>query len=155
MSESYLNRERVPSMKSRGFTLIELIIAVAVVAILARIAYPSYASFMARGKVTDALASLGDYRVKMEQYFQDNRNFGTAGAACPVAAPASQYFTYTCAVGTPNTTYTATATSIAGAVGAAAGDYTYSINESNTKSTSRFKGSAVTKACWLIRGSEC
>lgn len=144
-------------MRPNGFTLIELIITVAVVAILARIALPAYTGYLARGKVTDALASLADYRVKMEQYFQDNRNYGAAGAACPVAAPASQYFTFTCTVGaaTPSVAYTATATSIAGSVGTATGDYTYSINEANAKSTAKFKGSAVAKACWLIRGNEC
>jgi type IV pilus assembly protein PilE len=142
-------------MKAKGFTLIELMITVAVVAILARIAVPAYTSYLARGKVADAMASLADYRVKMEQYFQDNRNYGTAGAACSVPAPASQYFTYSCLVGTPSTSFAATATSIAGALGSAAGAYTYSINESNTKSTSKFKGSAVTKSCWLIRGNEC
>lgn len=142
-------------MKPKGFTLIELIITVAVVAILARIAYPSYTSYLARGKIADALASLGNYRIQMEQYFQDNRNYGTAGSACSVAAPASQYFTYTCQVGTPNSSFTATATSIAGALGSGTGDYTYSINEQNTKSTAKFQGKAVAKSCWLIRGNEC
>jgi type IV pilus assembly protein PilE len=142
-------------MKSKGFTLIELIITVAVVAILARIAVPAYSSYLARGKITDAMASLADYRVKMEQYFQDNRNYGTAGAACAVATPPSQYFTYACLVGTPNTSFAATATSIAGSLGPVTGDYTYAINESNTKSTSKFKGAAVSKSCWLVRGSEC
>lgn len=144
-------------MRPNGFTLIELIITIAVVAILARIALPAYTGYLARGKVTDALASLADYRVKMEQYFQDNRNYGAAGAACPVPAPGSQYFTFTCTVGaaTPSVAYTATATSIAGAVGTAAGDYTYSINEANAKSTAKFKGDAVARACWLIRGNEC
>lgn len=144
-------------MRARGFTLIELIITVAIVAVLARIALPSYTAFMSRGKIADAIAALGDYRVKMEQYFQDNRNYGAAGAACPVAVSTSKYFVYSCTVGaaTPSVSYTATATSIAGALGNATGDYTYSINESNAKSTSKFKGSAVTKSCWLIRGSEC
>lgn len=144
-------------MKRNGFTLIELMITVAVVAILARIAFPAYSSYVARGKIADALSGLADYRVKMEQYFQDNRNYGTASSNCPVAAQASQYFTYACSVGadTPSVSYTATATSIAGAVGAATGDYTYSINEANVKSTTKFKGGAVTKACWLIRGNEC
>lgn len=152
-----MNRTSLRSSNQRGFTLIELMITVAVVGILAAVALPSYTRYVARGKITDAVAALADYRVKMEQYFQDNRNYGTANGSCPVTITASQYFTYSCLVGsaTPSVAYTATATSIAGSVGAAAGDYTYSINEANAKSTGKFKGALVSKSCWLIRGSEC
>lgn len=144
-------------MKRNGFTLIELMITVAVIGILSAIALPSYTSYITRSKITDAVASLADYRVKMEQYYQDNRNYGTASAACPVVVTSSQYFTYTCVVGsaTPTVAYTATATSIAGALGSTTGDYTYAITEVNAKSTSNFKGVAVTKSCWLVKGSEC
>ena len=112
-------------MKRKGFTLIELMIVVAVVGLLAVIAMPSYTSYLARGKIVEAVAVLADYRVKMEQYFQDNRDYGTAGASCPVVVANGQYFTYSCVVGaaTPSVAYTATANSIAGALGSAAGDY--------------------------------
>lgn len=144
-------------MKRNGFTLIELMIVVAIIGIIAAIALPSYSAYSARGKITDAVASLGEYRVRMEQYYQDNRNYGTASGACPVTAPTSTLFTYTCTVGsvTPTVTYVATATSIAGKLGSATGDYTYSITEVNAKSTSKFKAAAVTKTCWLVKGSEC
>ncbi|MDO8773433.1 MAG: type IV pilin protein [Burkholderiaceae bacterium] len=147
-------------MKRNGFTLIELMIVLAVIGILAAVAMPSYTSYLARGKIIDAVAALADYRVKMEQYFQDNRNYGTASASCPVVVADSKYFTYTCLVGsaTPTVTYTATATSIAGALGRATGDYTYTVDQANAKSTTKFKGtsySAGTKNCWLIRGDEC
>ncbi|MBC7572789.1 MAG: prepilin-type N-terminal cleavage/methylation domain-containing protein [Herminiimonas sp.] len=144
-------------MKNKGFTLIELMITVAIVGILVAVALPAYTNYSNRGKITDALAALGDYRVKMEQYFQDNRNYGTVNAACPVTLAASTYFTYSCTVGasTPTVSYTATATSIAGAVGRTAGDYAYTINEANAKGTTAFKGDAVTKTCWVIRGGEC
>ena len=144
-------------MKNAGFTLIELMIAVAIVGILAAVALPAYNAYVVRGKITDALATLADYRVKMEQYFQDNRNYGTAGSSCPISVAASKYFTYSCVVGaaTPSVSYSATANSIAGAVGAAAGDYAYSINEANAKSTGTFKGVAVAKTCWMVKGSEC
>lgn len=138
-----------------GFTLIELMVVIAIVGILAAVALPSYTSYIARGKITDAVATLADYRIKMEQYFQDNRNYGAAGAACPVAVGTSSYVTYACTVGTPNTTYIATATSIAGSLGSATGDYTFAINEMNAKSTSKFKGATVAKSCWLAGGSEC
>lgn len=142
-------------MKRNGFSLIELMITVAVIGILTAVALPSYTSYVIRGRLTDVVAALADYRIKMEQYFQDNRNYGTAGAACSVAVPTSAYVTYACTVGNPNTTYLITATSIAGQLGSTTGDYTYSINETNTKSTSKFKGISVTKSCWLIQGSEC
>jgi type IV pilus assembly protein PilE len=143
--------------KRNGFTLIELLITVAVVALLATVALPSYTGYVARGKIVEGISALADYRVKMEQYFQDNRNYGTAGGSCPVAAPASSNFTFSCLVGaaTPSAAYAATATSIAGALGGATGDYTYSISETNAKTTPRFKGAPVAKGCWLIRGSEC
>ena len=148
-------------MKRNGFTLIELMITVAVVGLLAAIALPSYTSYLARGRITDAVTALSDYRVRMEQYFQDNRNYGTASTSCAAgsgpALPVSQYFTFACAVGAavPTVDYAMTATSIAGALGVAAGDYTYAINQANAKSTSKFKGTAVVKTCWLIKGTEC
>lgn len=144
-------------MKRNGFTLIELMIAVAVIALLSAVALPSYSSYVARGKMIEATSALADYRVKMEQYFQDNRNYGTANGSCPVTVLPSQYFTYSCLVGaaTPSATYTATATSIAGSLGNTTGDYTYSVNETNAKLTTQFKGAAVSKSCWLLRGSEC
>lgn len=142
---------------SQGFTLIELMITVAVVAILSAIALPSYTAYIARGRITDGLASLADYRIRMEQYFQDNRNYGTANATCPVTLPTSQFFTFTCTTGstTPTASYTVTATSVAGILGAATGDYTYTLNETNTKSTTKFKGATATSSCWIIRGGEC
>ena len=91
-------------MKRNGFTLIELMITVVVVGVLTAIALPSYTGYLARGRITDTVATLSDYRVKMEQFFQDNRNYGAAGASCAAATgapalPVSQYFTYTCTVG--------------------------------------------------------
>ena len=91
------------------------------------------------------------------RFFQDNRNYGGAGAACPVTVATSKYFNFSCTVAnaTPSVAYTATATSIAGALGSATGDYTFAVNERNDKSTTKFAGATVTKSCWLVKGSEC
>lgn len=144
-------------MKAKGFTLIELMIVVAIVGIFAAIALPSYNSYLARGKIVEAMNGLSDYRVRMEQYFQDNRNYGVAGAACPVTVVATKNFTFTCVAGaaTPTVTYIATAASVAGSLGSAAGSYTYTVDQSNARATTSFKSAAVTKSCWLIKGEEC
>jgi type IV pilus assembly protein PilE len=142
-------------VKQNGFSLIELMVVIAIVGILASVALPAYTDYINRGKITDAVAELSDYRVKMEQYFQDHRNYGTAGAACTPAFASSKYFTFSCTVGDPADSFVATASSIAGSLGAAAGDYTMTINQLNAKATTKFKGASVSKSCWLIRGNEC
>lgn len=53
-------------------------VAVAIVAILAGTALPAYTDYVRRGQLPDAFSALADYRVKMEQYYQDRRNYGTA-----------------------------------------------------------------------------
>ena len=148
-----------------GFTLIEVMIVVAIVAILSAVAMPAYTDYLRRGQLPEAFTNLSDLRVKMEQYYQDNRNYGnTGGTACANNNPptwssftpaGARYFTYTCALtgstGTGNQSYTLTAT---GSSGRAVG-HTYSITQDNVQRTTVFKGGSVSKACWLIKGSEC
>ena len=72
------SNQRLRSQRAAaGFTLIELMITVAIVAILASIAMPSYQAYVRRGQLADAFKSLADMRVKMEQYYQDNKFYGT------------------------------------------------------------------------------
>ncbi len=64
---------------SRGFTLIEVMITVAIVAILSAVAYPSYRDYIVRGQLVDATTALSTYRADMERHYQDNRSFQTVG----------------------------------------------------------------------------
>ncbi len=147
----------------RGFTLIEVMITVAIVAILAAVAVPSYAEYVRRGQLPEAFAGMSDLRVKMEQYYQDNRNYG--GAQCADSGPPSwsdgtgtltyggaQFFDFTCAPSNGGQGYVITAT---GRNGVRADGHTYTITHANTRRTTEFKGAAMNAACWLTRGGEC
>ncbi|APV49700.1 hypothetical protein BWI17_08410 [Betaproteobacteria bacterium GR16-43] len=66
--------------KSQGFTLIELMIVVGIVGILAAIAVPQYLDYITRSQLVPAHTGLQGFRVRMEQYFQDNRKYDCDGA---------------------------------------------------------------------------
>jgi type IV pilus assembly protein PilE len=141
---------------AKGFTLIELMIAVAVVGILAAIVVPSYRDYVRRSALQESFANLSDLRVKLEQFYQSNRNYG--GAACGHDGTADRVtfalggnFTYTCALSDANQAYVITAT---GSAGTAIG-HTFTLDSGNVKRTTSFKGNAVAKSCWLVKGSEC
>lgn len=123
-------------MKDRGFTLIEVMITVAILAILATIALPNYTEYIRRGQLTEAPSVLADYRVRMEQWYQDNRTYANAGGGgCGVAAPAApaaQYFTYACVLSGGGQNYDVTATGIASSPTAGFG---YTLDEQNARST--------------------
>jgi type IV pilus assembly protein PilE len=142
---------------AQGFTLIELMVVVAIVAILAAVAVPSYRDYVRRGQLPEAFTYLADYRVKLEQYYQDNRAYSTdgncgTGAAWATFAPAGvKYFTFSCATAGTFQTYTLTAT---GSAGQATG-HTFTLTNDGVKKTTSFKGSSSSATCWLINGNEC
>jgi len=149
-----------PTDRSGGFTLIEILIVIAIIGILAAVAVPAYSDYVRRGQLPEAFNNLSDYRAKMEQYFQDNRNYGS-GSTCGVPLPSGQvakYFSYGCVPtmssgSTTNNTYVLTATgSSAGALG-----HTYRIDQDGNRTTARFKGADVSPAatCWLTRDTSC
>ena len=72
--------------RPRGFTLIEVMIVVGIVAILAAIALPNYSDYVKRGKIIEATQRLSEARTKLEQFFLDNRTYagGCTGATAVV-----------------------------------------------------------------------
>jgi type IV pilus assembly protein PilE len=58
-----------------GFTLLEVMIVVAIVAVLAAIALPSYSDYVTRGRILEATTALSNLRQQYEQFFLDNRSY--------------------------------------------------------------------------------
>lgn len=134
-----------------GFTLIELMIAVAVLAILSTIAIPAYMNYALSSKLTEAFAMLGDYRLKMEQYRQDNRSYADPLNAntCGVALPATgKYFDFGCTIAASGTQFTATASNKAGVNMGNAADYSYSIDQTGVQNTPKFAGATGPNGIW-------
>ncbi len=76
----------------RGFTLIELMITVAIVGILAAVAYPSYLEQVAKGRRTEAKAILLQANQWMERFYAENYRYDQNTAAPPVAVTDAELF---------------------------------------------------------------
>lgn len=90
--------------RSRGFTLIELMIAVAVVAILAGIAYPSYQEHVRKSRRAAAQAVLLDVAARQQQYLLDRRSYAGTLAALRYTVPAEVSAYYQIATEAPAAT---------------------------------------------------
>lgn len=126
-------------MKKRqsAFTLIELMIAVAIVAILAMIAWPSYQQYVIRGKRSAAQAQMMDIANREQQYLLANRSYASksqleaAGYALPSEVGGN--YTYAIDLGTGSMpTYTITFT----ATGAQSSDGNLSLTSEGVKTPS-------------------
>jgi type IV pilus assembly protein PilE len=154
----------------RGFTLIELMITVAIIAILAAIAVPNYTNYITRSKFTEAHGMLADLRVKMEQYYQDNRRYGTTvgGGVCGIpggdipTVQGARYFTYACDSTNPSAAgdqqFVLTA---AGIPGQGLDGISFTLNHANARATvvsgaMATKGYASNTTCWVLKKpSQC
>ena len=136
--------------KQSGFTLIELMITVTVVAILASIAVPSYTDYVTRGRIPEATSTLSDMRVRMEQFFQDNLTY--VGAPICATLPTASNFTFSCP------TQTATAFTLrATGTGSMAG-FVYTVNQNGGRATTSVKTGwgPTSTTCWVVRkGGAC
>ena len=147
-----------PGMK--GFTLVELLITLAIIGILASIAVPNYNEYVLKGKLAEAPSQLTTLQTRMEQYYQDNRSYARATACtspasdcgiCPGAVTGLKNFTLGCATSNGGQGFVFTATS-------ASLGYTFTVDETGAKRTTAVgPGSSVTvpQTCWVTSSGGC
>lgn len=136
--------------KQNGFSLIELMVVVAIIGILAGIALPSYSDYLIRSRMAIATSGLAGLRPLLEQRYQDNHVY-----SCP-SMPTSDFFTFSCALGDPAQTYTLSATGKSSMAG-----FTYTVTEADVRE-SNFSGTPSgwtahsPNDCWVTaRGGIC
>lgn len=118
----------------RGFTLLELMIVVAVIGILASIALPSYQEYLKKARRSAAQSHMMDVAQRQQQYLIDARSYATTFSALSVETPAdvSSYYTVEIeASDGPPPSFTVTATPKTGTP--QAGDATLTIDNAGAK----------------------
>ncbi|OGB14766.1 MAG: hypothetical protein A2W72_16830 [Burkholderiales bacterium RIFCSPLOWO2_12_67_14] len=144
--------------RHQGFTLIELMITVAVVAILTALALPSYQDYVLRGRLVDATTALSSLRARMEQYYQDNRTYKSVSKTIvSPCANSSMAGTFTVSCPTlEDTSYLLQAKGAGSTVG-----FVFTMDNSGTQATTGLPKAwgEVPKAgyaCWIAKkGGTC
>lgn len=137
--------------KLRGFTLIELMIVVAIVGIIAAVAVPNYIEYVRRGNVTDMTSALSDAKLRVEQRYADSRTYDNAFCSSPTAVvivDTGNHRISCLSDGVTNQTFVITGVGKASIAG-----FIYNVNETGIKNSTLGPtwGSLVVPGRWVAK----
>lgn len=137
-----------------GFTLVELMVVVAIVAILANIAIPAYTAHVTRGRIAEATDGLALMQSQLEGYFLDHRSYASSLACTTVVTGKNFQFTASCPATASPPSYIAQAVGIGPMAG-----FNYTVDQNYNKTTTiaaSWTGWSGSSSCWITnKGGIC
>jgi len=139
------------SKNAAGFSLIELMIAVAIIGILSAIAIPAYGNYLMRARLTEAFTALGSAQTAAEEYWSNKHTYVDFDTETPSRMPpAGTNFNYSL-VSPSASGFKIKATG----KGQAAG-FNYTIDQSGKRTSDLPAGWSSSDSCWIDRkGGQC
>lgn len=137
-----------------GFSLIELMVALVIVAILSAFTLPAYRDHVLRTNVPEATSGLLLTAMRMEQFYQDHRSYRD-DAGCGVTLPASTLFAFRCESPTDGQSFLLTATGVASG---AMQEFIFTLDQQGNARTTALPAAwgTVPVDCWITRrGAIC
>lgn len=137
--------------RHKGFTLIEILTALVIIAILAAVAMPAYSSYMRKARIHEAFASLLAFHSQEDLFWTNNHSYGQTNCGVGALPTGSTYFSYVCNLNNSGQGYLVTAKGQGKLL-----NYNYTIDQAGQRVTIDFPGvSGLPASCWLDAPGSC